>query len=175
MSQGLALSAVRSRSRGEGVRASRCRQDGIRCGRTQVSLSVVDDNRRVAESQLDPVRRIALALPGVTERHMHGAVGFFVQGRRPLCYVHDNHRGDGRVSLWLPSSASVQEELISAEPRRFFRPTPSASGTSSSWLGVFLDLSGDDVVDWQEIAAAVLEAYRGIAPRRLIADLGPKE
>lgn len=128
----------------------------------------------MAVSQLEQVRQIALALPGVTERVTHGAVGFFVQDRRPLCYFHDNHHGDGRVSLWLPSSVAVQEELVSAEPHRFFRPTPSASGTFSSWLGVFLDLPGHDAVDWPEITAALHETYRSIAPRRLIADLGPQ-
>jgi len=58
-------------------------------------------------------------------------VCFFVQGRRPLCYLHDDHNGDGRLSLWCPSVPEVQEELVSAEPRRFFRPRPSASGTFS--------------------------------------------
>lgn len=111
-------------------------------------------------SLLEPLRQIALALPGVTERATHGAVGFFIQDRRPLCYFHDNHRGDGRVSLWLPSSEAVQEELISAEPHRFFRPTPSASGTFSSWLGIFLDLPGPDAVDWREITTALHQAYR---------------
>jgi hypothetical protein len=93
-------------------------------------------------SELDWVRQIALALPGVSERVTHGAVGFYVEGRQPLCYLHDNHRGDGRVSLWFPTSGPVQEELVTAEPHRFFRPPPSASGTFSTWLGVFLDLPG---------------------------------
>jgi hypothetical protein len=71
----------------------------------------------------------------------------------------------------VPSSGPAQEELVSAEPQRFFRPAPSASGAFSSWLGVFLDLPGHDGVDWQEITAALHETYRRIAPQRLIADL----
>jgi len=53
----------------------------------------------MAGGELDQVRRIALALPGVIERESHGEPCFFVKGSRPLCYFHDSHRGDGRISL----------------------------------------------------------------------------
>jgi hypothetical protein len=49
--------------------------------------------------EFDRVRSIALALPGVTERISHGEPCFFVQEKRPLCYFHDNHRGDGRIRI----------------------------------------------------------------------------
>ncbi len=58
---------------------------------------------------------------------------------------------------------------MSTEPERFFRPPTSASGTFSNWVGVFLDLSGDDEVDWDEIAAIIEEAYYLVAPKELIA------
>jgi hypothetical protein len=117
------------------------------------------------------VRDIALALPGVNERHSHGAPCFFIQDKRPLCYYHDDHRGDGRISLWCPAPPGVPEELAGAEPQRFFEPTPSASGTFSGWLGVFLDTSGPHKVDWAEIAAIIEDAYREVAPKNLIAQL----
>ena len=72
--------------------------------------------------------------------------------RRPFCYFHDNHNGDGRISLWCPTLPGVQEELVTAEPERFFRPPPSASGTFSTWLGVYLDTTGTNRVDWKEIS-----------------------
>jgi hypothetical protein len=125
----------------------------------------------VGMAELGRVRRIALALPEVSERLSHGAVCFFVEGRRPLCYLHDDHRGNGRVSLWCPSAPAVQEELTSAEPRRFFRPLASASGAFSCWIGVYLDLPGDDGVDWDEVTEILAEAYRIVAPRRLVAVL----
>jgi hypothetical protein len=121
-------------------------------------------------SELDKVRRIALALPGVSERISHGEPCFFV-GPRPVCYFHDNHAGDGRMSLWCPAPPGVPDELTSAEPGRFFRPTPSASGVFATWLGVYLDTHGDDRVDWNEIATIVEDAYRTVAPRALIAEL----
>ncbi len=120
---------------------------------------------------LDRVRGIALALPGVNERLSHGAPCFFVRDTRPVCYYHDNHRGEDRVSLWCPAPPGVPEELASAEPERFFRPPPSARGTFSGWLGVYLDLPGRSSVDWNEIAAILEEAYRIVAPRQLIAEL----
>ena len=62
---------------------------------------------------------------------------------------------------------------MSTEPERFFSPPTSASGTFSNWVGVFLVLSGDDEVDWDEIAAIIEEAYRLVAPNELIAQLEP--
>jgi hypothetical protein len=121
--------------------------------------------------ELEQVRRIALALPGVTERESHGEPCFFVKGNRPLCYFHDNHRGDGRISLWCPAPRGVPAELTASEPNRFFHPTPSASGVFATWLGVYLDTDGDDRIDWTEIASIVEDAFRTVAPRTLVAQL----
>lgn len=125
----------------------------------------------MGKHELDEVRGIALALPGVTERVSHGAPCFFVRDKRPLCYFHDDHRGDGRISLWCPAPPGVPEELTTSEPRRFFRPTPSASGVFATWLGVYLDTGGDDRVDWTEIAGIIEDAFRTAAPEALIAEL----
>ena len=121
-------------------------------------------------SELSRLRTIALALPEVTERMSHGEPCFFVR-KRPLCYYHDNHNGDGRVSLWCPVPLDIREELVAAEPRRFFRPPTSSSGVFSGWLGIYLDLPGKHRVDWNEIAAVLQEAYRHIAPKSLTAEL----
>ena len=128
----------------------------------------------VGQRELEAIRRIALALPGVTERCSHGAPCFFVRRSRALCYFHDDHHGDGRTSLWCPARPGVQEELVSTEPERFFRPPTSASGTFSNWVGVFLDLSGEDEVDWDEIAAIIKDAYRVVAPKELIDQREPR-
>ena len=86
--------------------------------------------RELGAEQLRRLRELALALPGVAERVSHGAVCFFIAERSPLCYFHDNHRGDGRVSLWFPASADLQDALVSAEPARFLRPETSAAVTA---------------------------------------------
>ena len=51
---------------------------------------------------------------------------------------------------------------MGAEPERFFRP-PYVGGRG--WLGVRLDRG----VDWDELAQVCEEAYRVIAPKRLVA------
>src|SRR5207249_1932702 len=83
----------------------------------------------------DRVRRLALALPDVNERLSHGALCFFVRDKRARCSYHDDHRGDGRISLWCPAPPGVQELLVSAEPERFFKPPMSATGTFSDGWG----------------------------------------
>jgi hypothetical protein len=126
--------------------------------------------RAKGDRAFDRLRNIALALPDVRERLSHGEPCFLV-GQRPFCYFHDDHNGDGRISLWCPTLPGVQEELVTAEPLRFFRPTPSASGTFSTWLGVYLDTTGTDRVDWKEISKILEDAYRSAAPKRLIKEL----
>ena len=125
----------------------------------------------MAKHPLDRVRAIALALPEVTERLSHGAPCFFVRDRRPICYFHDDVAGDGRMSIWCPAPAGVQDELVTTDPERFFAPTPSASGVFGNWIGVYLDTTGCAVPDWREIAAIIDDAYRCSAPKRLVAQL----
>jgi hypothetical protein len=125
----------------------------------------------MGKRELDRVRKIALALPEVNERLSHGEPCFFVRDKRPVCYYHDDHNGDGRISLWCPAPRGAQEALVSTEPERYFKPPMSAKGIFSGWLGVFLDTSGENNVDWDEIAAILEDAYRNVAPKRLIVEL----
>jgi hypothetical protein len=115
--------------------------------------------------ELERVRSLALALPEVNERVSHGEPCFFVPDRRPLCYFHDDHNGDGRISLWCPVPDGVQEEMVSAEPERFFALPTSVSGVFRGWLGVYLDTSGKLKVDCREVSAIVEDAFRHVAPK----------
>ena len=83
-----------------------------------------------------------------------------------MCAFADHHHDD-RLAFWCAAPPGAQEELVAAEPDRFFRP-PYVGGRG--WLGVWLDVDPD----WDEIAEIVLDAYRQIAPKKLVAGLpGP--
>ncbi len=108
---------------------------------------------------LPRLRALCLALPEVTERISHGEPTWFV--RRVFVMYAERHHDD-RVAFWCAAPAGAQEELVAAEPERFFRP-PYVGGRG--WLGVRLDTDPD----WSEIAEIVTDAYREIAPARLVA------
>ncbi len=121
------------------------------------------------------LRRVALHLPEVREIRSHGAPCFFVRGKRPIGYFHDHHNGDDRISLWCPAGPGVQETLVGDQPKRFFKPPTSSSGTFSGWLGMYLDHAGGQDVNWDQIAALLEDAFRIVAPKSLIAELDERQ
>lgn len=113
-------------------------------------------------SELEHVRKICMALPEMEERLSHGSPAFFVRGKKTVAMYLNDHHGDGRIAIWCPAPPGVQEELVRQEPERFFRPPYVGP---SGWLGVRLDVD----VDWDEVAGIVEDAYRKVAPKKLIA------
>jgi hypothetical protein len=113
------------------------------------------------------VRAICLALPGVTERASHGAPAFFA-GRQFVMLWPDGHHDHGFPHLWCAAPPGAQADMVTTEPDRFFRP-PYVGGRG--WIGVRLD--GD--LDWEELAAMCREAFRTVAPRKLVAALDPDD
>jgi len=104
---------------------------------------------------LDRLRLVCLALPETTERLSHGEPTWFVRGKKTFVMYANHHHHDDRLGFWCAAPAGVQEELVGAEPARFFRPPYVGH---RGWLGVYLDV--------------VLDAYRVIAPKSLLASLG---
>jgi hypothetical protein len=114
---------------------------------------------------LQRVRRICLAFPEVTERLSHGAPTWFVRDKSTFVMLwQDGHHQLAAAHLWCAAPPGAQAELTAADPERFFRP-PYVGGRG--WLGVRLD----GAVDWQEVAELCEDAYRAIAPQRLVAQL----
>jgi hypothetical protein len=111
------------------------------------------------------LRRICTAFPEVTERLSHGAPTWFVRDKSVFVtlWEHGHHRLDA-AHLWCAAPPGVQTELVAADPQRFFRPPYVGA---RGWLGVRLDRD----VDWAEVAELCDDAYRVIAPKRLIAVL----
>jgi hypothetical protein len=112
----------------------------------------------------DRLREITSHFPEVTERLSHGAVTFFVRGKRVVAYITDDHHGDGRLALTCPAPPGVQEEVIRADPDRFFRPPYVGH---RGWIGLRLDIDPD----WDEVAGLIDEAYRKVAPVTLVRQL----
>jgi hypothetical protein len=109
---------------------------------------------------LESLRRICLSLPEVEERLSHGEPTWFVRGKRTFVMFADRHHDD-RVAFWCAAPEGAQEVLSGSEPERFFRPPYVGH---RGWLGVYLDVP----VDWDLVAELVREAYRVVAPRRLV-------
>jgi hypothetical protein len=113
----------------------------------------------------EQLRAICLALPEVTERPSHSAPTWFVRGKNAFVTLWaTGHHANEFPHLWCAAAPGAQKELIAAEPDKFFRP-PYVGGRG--WIGVRLD--GD--LDWTELAELCQDAYRAIAPARLIAQL----
>jgi hypothetical protein len=111
------------------------------------------------------LRSICLALPEVVERPSHGAPTFFVQCKKTFVqFWVEGHHADDFPHLWCAAPPGVQEELVAEEPERFFRP-PYVGGRG--WIGVRMD----GAVDWAEIEGICTEAYRVVAPKKLVAQL----
>jgi hypothetical protein len=116
----------------------------------------------MATDPLPRLRELCLALPEVTEKVSHGEPTWFV--RKVFVSYADRHHDD-RLAFWCAAAAGVQEELVAQDPERFFRPPYVGH---RGWLGVYLDVP----LDWSELAEIVTDAYRAIAPKKLVAKLG---
>jgi hypothetical protein len=120
--------------------------------------------RSDARAALEQVRAIASRLPEVNERPSHGAPTFFIRDKKTFVMFLDDHHGDGRLALWTAAPPGVQASLVETEPDRFFRPPYVGH---RGWLGVRLDVD----VDWDEVAKIVGDAYRCVAPKKLLGQL----
>ncbi|GAA2098895.1 MmcQ/YjbR family DNA-binding protein [Microlunatus panaciterrae] len=123
-------------------------------------MSQLSYSRTDAEAALDRVRRACLRLPEISERPSHGGPAFFLNGKKCIAMFLDNHHDDGRLAIWCAAPEGVQAEMIETEPDRFFYPPYVGH---RGWLGVhLLDC------DQQELDAIVTDAFRAVAPKKLL-------
>ena len=127
------------------------------------SLTVVP-RRRVADP-VERLRAICLALPEMSERASHGEPAWFVREKKTVATLDDHHHGADHLAFWCPAAPGVQEGMIEQEPTRFFRPPYVGV---RGWLGVRID----NDPDWDEIAQIIEDAYRLVAPKKLVQQLG---
>jgi hypothetical protein len=117
----------------------------------------------MAGDPLTRLRALCLALPEVTERRSHNEPAWYVRGKR-LFVTYADHHHDDRLAFWCAAPAGFQETLAGEDPAHYFRPPYVGV---RGWLGVYLDVP----VEWDEIAGVVEEAYRCVAPAKLLAGL----
>ena len=114
------------------------------------------------KSALDRVRKICLALPQAHEVIAWGEPTFRVRNKLFAMYASGrNHHGAGRNAIWCKATHIDQELLIRADPNRFFSPPYVGP---SGWVGIYLD----GTPDWDAVAAQLGDAYRLIAPKKLL-------
>jgi len=118
---------------------------------------------RLRAEPLTRLRELCLALPEVSERLSHSEPTWFVRGRTTFVMFADHHHDD-RTAFWCAAAAGTQEALVGERPDRFFRPPYVGH---RGWLGVYLDTEQD----WAELAELVTDAYRAVAPKKLVAVL----
>jgi hypothetical protein len=117
----------------------------------------------VGASVEDRVRALCLGYPGVTEKLSHGSPAFFVKKQFVMLWPNGHH--DHQFPhLWCAAPDGAQEALVAGAPARFFRPP--YVGTRG-WLGLRLD----GAVDTDELESVLEDAYRTVAPPKLLAVL----
>lgn len=117
----------------------------------------------MAQDPLAKLRRLCLSLPETTERLSHGEPTWFVRDKKTFVTYADHHHDD-RLAFWCAAPGGVQEAMVASDPDRYFVPPYVGH---RGWLGVYLDVP----VKWDEIGDLVEDAYRMIAPQRLVAEL----
>ena len=118
----------------------------------------------MAQDPLETLRKLCLALPETTERISHGEPTWFIRGKKVFVMYSDHHHDD-RLAFVCAAPDGAQETLVATDPERFYVPPYVGH---RGWLGVYLDVPG---VDWDQIADLVIEAYRVVAPKRLLEQL----
>jgi predicted DNA-binding protein (MmcQ/YjbR family) len=107
---------------------------------------------------LDRLRGICLALPEAVEKETWGDATFRV---RDKIFVVASAEED-RAAMSCKAPPGAQEILVSADPKRFFRPPYVGH---RGWVGVRLDGG----TDWDQVADLVEESYRMTAPKKVAA------
>ena len=116
-------------------------------------------------SPLPRIRRLCLALPEAHEVEAWGEPTFRVKNKMFATYARpDSHHGAGRPAVWCKSTLDNQALMIAARPKDYFKP---AYVGPSGWIGVWLDRPRV----WATLPEILEDAYRLVAPKRLLASL----
>ena len=101
-----------------------------------------------------------MALPEANEKVSHGEPTWFAGKGKVFAMLDSHHHGSAHLAVWLPHPLGAQEELISADPERFFRPPYVGP---RGWVGVVLDTKPN----WSMVEGMVRDAYLHVATAQL--------
>jgi len=126
------------------------------------SVSAPERYPVVQRSPLSRVRSICLRLPEAHEVKAWGEPTFRVRNKIFAMYAHaENHHGRGVPAIWVKATHFDQDQLVGANPKRFFVPPYVGP---RGWVGVRLNARPN----WTVIADLLQAAYRMTAPKRLL-------
>jgi hypothetical protein len=117
---------------------------------------------KAEQRAIERVRRVCLALPEATEKLAWGEPTF--RAGKIFAMMDTHHHGAEHVAVVIPAALGAQETLVAADPSRFYVPPYVGA---QGFIGVRIDGSPD----WGMIENLLTEAYRLIAPARLVAQL----
>lgn|SRR5262245_10779532 len=118
------------------------------------------------DKHLQRLRRICNALPETTEKLSHGEPTFFVR-KKVFAMCSFNHHNDGHVAVVVPAPPGIQAMLINGSPEKFYKPPYVGV---RGWVGLELDRVSDE-----ELAFHIREAWRLVAPKKLLAKVEPSQ
>ena len=104
----------------------------------------------------EDVRRIALALPEVTEKPWFNTPGFRV---RDKSFLRIRTEAEGGLVVFVPDLGE-KEALLASEPDKFF--------TTPHYDGYPVVLVHLEAVDEEELAELIAESWRVKAPKRVL-------
>ena len=101
-------------------------------------------------------------------RELHGSHATFRVRGKPFVYFLNDHHGDGVVSFCWKAGPGENRQWVALDPTRYFLP---AYIGPRGWAGLRLDRGRPD---WKAVAGFARDSYRLVAPKSLIARLGPQ-
>lgn len=133
--------------------------------KVRVSNASTRASKSVVARRRSRIVALVESLPEATARVCGNThLSLEVRGKR-FGYYLDNHHGDGRVAINCKVEPGANQDLADFAPERFHIP---AYLGARGWVGVWIDLRS---IDWDEVESIVADAYRLIAPKRLVAQL----
>lgn len=89
-------------------------------------------------------------------------------GKKRFGWYLVNHHGDGRLAINCKAPRGIAQRLVKNAPDRFHIPKFMSH---LGWIGLWLDTPQ---IDWAEVEAILVGAYRMTASKKLIAEIEVK-